>query len=576
MESLVTSRFISFFKKTVDIYRSLNPQKVLFLWGSLLLAILCFGSALVVFNTRFVIEIPARGGTLYEGLLGTPRFINPVLALSSLDKDLTTLVYAGLTKRDPSGNYVADLAESIVQSDDTLHYTITLKSWAKFHDGEKVTADDIMYTISMVQNPHIKSPHFLEWEGVSVEKISDTELQISLKQPYPLFMEVLSLGILPKHLWKNLSEEQFSLSDYNIHPVGAGPFSIKTIDTISGIPVRFTLASHKYYTLGRPYLDTLVLNTYDTEKALITAYNKGDIGRMYGLAPEDLSLVDRLDRTTILTSRLPRIFSIFLNANKAEFLTDKNVRKALSLVIDRDEIINTVYKGYATPITSPFPFDTTIGTSSEATTTDSLIQAQALIAQSKYFKNASSTPSITITTTNSPELRAIAELIKQKWETLGVKTQVLVYEPSDINQSVIKERDFQALLYGSLVAHPSDLYAFFHSSQRTYPGLNISGYASSKLDILLEDLRESTSSEEALSTYGDIKEEFNEETPGIFVYSPALIYLTKDKAETPIPVSILDSSGRFTLIEQWYINKEKVWKGTYYKSLITKLENILH
>ncbi len=566
----------SFLKKIRKIYSTLSPEKVLVVWGSLLVSACFFAAALIVINARFVMTIPTRGGELHEGLVGTPRFINPVLATSPQDKDLTALIYAGLTKRDKNGVYVPDIAETIEKSEDGLHYSITLKPIARFHDGEKVTADDILYTISLIQNPRIKSPHFIEWEAVTAEKISDTEINISLKQPFPLFMEALSIGILPKHLWKNLNEEQVSLSDYNIHAVGAGPFAIGNIDTISGIPVQFNLTSHKYYTLGRPYLDGILISMFDSDKALINAYNNGTIERVYGLAPDELSQVTKLSKSTIATSRLPRVFSIFLNPNKAEFLSDKNVRKALSLAIDRTAIIDTVYKGYALSLSDPFPFDSAEGGDPRTASTTTLDDAKALLATSKYFKNASSTHEITLTTTNSTELRNVAEMVKKNWESLGITTHVLVYEPSDINQSVIKERDFQALLYGSLINHPSDLFAFFHSSQRAYPGLNISGYVSAKLDKALSALRTAESGGESIPEYDDVKKEFQEETPGIFMYSPTLLYVSDDGAETPLATSLLDTSERFALSYTWYRNKERVWRGTYYKNAITKIENILH
>lgn len=553
-------------------YKTLSPEKVLVVWGTLFLAVVFFASACIVINSRFLVEVPALGGSISEGIVGTPRFINPVLAISPQDVDLTILLYAGLTKRDVDGDYIPDMAESITTSDDGLEYDIILKSKARFHDGTKVTADDIVYTVNLVQNPRIKSPQFIKWEGVRIEKVSDTEIKFYLKKAYPLFNEVLSLGILPKNLWKSLSDEQFSLSDYNIHPIGSGPFKIDSVSTVSGIPETYTLSSHKYYTLGRPYLDYITIHTYQNERQLIAALNSSEIDRVDSISPNSLSNVKNLSKAHIISGKLPRAFTIFLNPNKAEFLSDKNIRQALTLALDRGAIIDNVYKGYAVSLTTPYPFDTESGT-----TTSNIDLAKSYLAKSKYTKaNASTTFELNLVTTNSDEIRAVAEIVKSQWEAIGVKVNILVYEPSDINQTIIKDREFQSLLFGSFIGHPSDLYAFWHSSQRTYPGVNISGYVSQRLDKSLEVLRESNDTIALDNAYMAVKKEFAEENPGIFLYSPSLIYINKDQVVTPIPHSLLNASDRFALVHTWYKNKERVWGKSYYPNFISILQNFIH
>lgn len=571
---LSKKEILSRFSQLKSVYSTLSPEKVLMVWAGIFATILFWCSALIVINSRFLIEVPALGGSISEGIVGTPRFINPVLATSAQDLDLSSLIYAGLTKRDANGEYIPDMAEAITVSEDGLEYNVSLKSKARFHDGTKVTADDILYTINLVQNPRIKSPQFIKWEGVRVEKISDTELRFFLKKAYPLFNEVLSLGILPKNLWKNLSDEQFSLSDYNIHPIGSGPFAIDSIDSVSGIPETYTLTSHKYYTLGRPYLDRVTIHTYQNEKQLIAALNNGDIDRADSVSPNSLNTVKNLAKAHIVSAKLPRAFTIFVNPNKAEFLSDKNVRQGLSLALDRGAIIDTIYKGYAVSLVTPYPFDTDAGT-----TTANIELAKSYLAKSKYAKsnaNSSTTFELNLVTTNSDEIRAVADLVKSQWEAVGVKTNILVYEPSDINQSIIKDRDFQSLLFGSFIGHPGDLYAFWHSSQRAYPGVNISGYVSQRLDKSLEVLRESSDPIAIQNAYDLVKKEFEEENPGIFLYSPTLIYINSDTITSPLPNSLLNASDRFALVHTWYKNTERVWKKTYYSNFISIVQNIIH
>lgn len=553
-----------------SLYKSLSPERVIMFWVLLSLSVVFFFSSIVVYNTRFLIAVPTYGGTLREGIIGTPRFINPVLATSDQDKDLTSLVYAGITKKDIQGHTALDMAESVSESDDKLHYTVVLKKNAEFHDGTHVTADDIIYTVSLIQNPVIKSPHRIEWEGITIEKNSDTEFTFSLKKPFPLFMDILTLGILPKHIWKNLTEDQISLSDYNLHAIGSGPYSIKNITTNSGIPDTFTLAAHTKYTLGRPYIDTIIISTYQNEKYLLRAFENGDISRLYGITPEKIESM-KISKTAIHTSLLPRTFAVFFNPNKATMLSDKQVRLALQMAIDKQAIVDEVLHKYGKVINDPYPFDEDVTSS-----VYDVEKAQAMLTSSKLLKKASTTLEITLATANTDEMKKVAEMIKADWEKIGVHTTITVYEVSDLNQSVIKDRDFQALLFGTITQNPSDLYAFWHSSQRTYPGLNISNYVSKKLDTNLEILRTSEDELARISAYEDVKKEFAEEVPGIFLFAPSLIYITNDSITSPLPYYSFDNSSRFTLTENWYQYTDHVWPKTYYKPLLTLLENIIH
>lgn len=564
-----TSRLSLLETRIHTLYRSLSPERVLVLWGLMILSGILLFSALIAFNQRFLITTPSYGGSITEGIVGTPRFINPVLATSDQDKDLTSLVFAGLTKPDALGQIVNDMAESIIESDDQLRYDVVLKNSAKFHDGKPVTADDVMYTIGLIQNPTIKSPHRIEWEGVTIEKQSDREFTFSLKKPFPQFMNALSVGILPKHIWKNLTEEQISLSDYNIHAVGSGPYKIEKIATNSGIPEVFTLTSYKNYTLGRPYVDKLTITVYQNEKYLLQAFTKGEIDRLHGIASDKIADL-QVSPNAVHTSLLPRTFAVFFNPNKQSSLSDKQVRAALALAIDKQAIVESVLHNYGKVMSDPYPFD------EDPTVSEYDVEkARTLLANSKSFKKSGAL-SITLATANTEEMKKVAEMIKTYWAAIGVETTLAIYEVSDLNQSVIKDRDFQALLFGSITETPSDLYAFWHSSQRTYPGLNISNYVSKKLDANLETLRESEDEVARTKAYQEVKKEFKEEVPGIFLFAPSLIYITRDKVTTTLPVYSFDNASRFALAENWYRYTDHVWPKTYYKPFIQTLENLIH
>lgn len=569
-----TTRYIQKIDSTKNnvlrLYRSLSPEKVLLFWSFIAISVILFFSALVYFNSRFLITVPTYGGEIREGIIGTPRFINPVLAITEQDRDLTALVFAGLTKRNAEGLIILDMAESINETEDGLRYMTTIKDGTKFHDGAKVTADDIIYTIGVIQNPLIKSPRRIEWEGVTVEKNSDNQVTFILKKPFPLFMETLSIGILPKHIWKNLTEDQLSLSYFNTRAIGSGPYLVENIVTESGIPTKFTLQAYKNYTLGRPYIEKIIISTYQNEKYLMKAFTDKDVTRIHGISPEKVSTLS-VATSSVKTSLLPRTFAVFFNPNKSSNLSDKNVRAALQLAINKQAIVDQVLYQYGKVINNPYPFD-----NSNEGSEYNVEKAKELLIKSKVLKDASSTVEITLATANTDEMKKVAEMIKADWEKVGVIAIISIYDVSDLNQTVIKERDFQALLFGAITQSPSDLYAFWHSSQREYPGLNISNYVSKALDKNLEILRETKNENDRALAYDEVRKEFTEETPGIFLFSPSLIYITNDKNISPLPLYSYDNASRFALIESWYRYTNNVWPKAYYKPLLQVIQNSIH
>ena len=122
-------------------------------------------------NSFFMIEIPSNNGKLTEGLVGLPHTINPILAVTDVDRDISALVYSGLTTYK-DGAFIPDLAASSTISSDGLTYSFTLKSGLHFQDGTPLTTDDVAYTIQKIQDAALKSPLRADWKDVTVKVIS--------------------------------------------------------------------------------------------------------------------------------------------------------------------------------------------------------------------------------------------------------------------------------------------------------------------------------------------------------------------------------------------------------------------
>ena len=567
LRALVRERKIAGLEKVQNIFYTLSiTEKVLFLVFALVF-ISATLSLLGKTSARFSVDIPHDGGELTEGIIGTPRFINPLLATSDADRDLTSLVYSGLLRATPAGTFVPDLAETFTISPDGLTYTFVINKKSVFHDGTPVTAEDVKFTIEKAQESALKSPRRVNWEGVTIQKAENQTIVFSLKQPYAPFISNLTLGILPKHLWQSLESDQIPFSSLNVNPVGSGPYKIsKVIRSSDGIPNEVILSAYSQYTLTKPHINTLYFKFFANEKALISALSDGVVESASNITPTGAASIK--DITPILYAPLTRVFGIFFNQNENEVLAHKEVRKALGLSIDKDYIVTNILQGYASRTDSPLPLRDNTTVSSQGTST----AASDLLTKAKWKKNpttkvfelkgktSSTTLSLSLSTANIPELVAAANKIESDWSALGAKVDVQVFEPTDLNQGVIRPRKYEALLFGLVTGRNSDLYPFWHSSQRNDPGLNIALYTNTKADKALERMRTATSTNYIATQYALFKKELDTDTPAIFLWSPDFIYAIPKKLRGVSLGEITTSSDRFSGVEKWYVETDTVWK----------------
>jgi peptide/nickel transport system substrate-binding protein len=527
---------------------------------------------LVRVNDAFLVKVPIRGGTLTEGVVGNPRFINPVLALSQADKDMTSLVYSGLLKANPNGSLVNDLADTIDISPDSLTYKIHIKPGAHFQDGIPVSADDVVFTIQKITDSNLKSPLFGDWAGVSVAAIDNETVTFTLKSPYAPFINNLTLGILPKHIWQNVTDDEFSFSQFNSLPVGSGPYKIENVERDSGgIPNYYQLEPSEGGS-GAPYIAHLVFHFYPSEESLVNAYEAGDIQSLAGISPENAEALKKLG-ANVLAAPLPRIFAVFYNQGQNKALLDPAVRKALDLGTPKEDIVKKILGGYGTAVDAPLPPDLYSWTGTRATTSDyavRLLSAQNILANAGWTKNASGvlvkksksgtiTLSFTLSTSDNPELKATADILKEAWTNLGADVDIQIFDSGDLNQNVIRPRHYDALLFGEVVGRAIDVYPFWHSSERNDPGLNIALYANSKVDKALEAARSETDPKKREADYKTFATEIATDMPADFLYTPSFLYVVP-KTVSEVNLGKLGSpEDRFLGIQNWFIETDNVW-----------------
>lgn len=523
----------------------------------------------------YLILVPTTGGALTEGVVGNPRFINPVLAISEADRNLTTLLYSGLVRITPQSEIINDLAEEVTVSLDRRIYTVRILEDARFHDGLPVLADDVIFTVQKITNPSIKSPRRGNWDGIVVEKIDEKTVSFTLTQAYTPFIYNLTVGILPKHIWKNVSDDEFSFSQFNTLPIGSGPYKVERVERNSGgIPNLYKLISFENVSNKAPFIKNLVFRFYPSEIALIEAYNTYEVESISGISPEKI-LELTTDKSRVISSPLPRVFAVFFNQNQSKVLLNKEVRQALNLASPKEKIIERVLGGYGIAIDGPLPAGIYSWTSileNKLSFDERLEEAKELLAKSGWQANEETgvlekkstsgtiALSFSISTGDAPELRQVANELVVAWEKLGAKIDVLVFETGELNQNVIRPRNFDALLFGEVVGRDTDLYPFWHSSQRTDPGLNIALYANSSADKYLDNARSAQSPAVIEESYKAFAKELARDVPAIFLYTPSFLYVVPEKIEAISLDSLTVSQDRFLGIRDWYIETDKVWK----------------
>lgn len=523
-------------------------------------------------SKSFLMDVPVDGGILIEGAIGSPRFINPVLAITRADNDLNALTHSGILRLSSEGTLVNDLAESVTVSDDGRVYNIVLRQDSYFHDGTRVKAEDVAFTIGLIQKSALKSPLYGNWNGVVVEVIDTYELNFVLDSPYSPFMENLTVGILPKHIWSILSEEELPFSQRNIEPVGSGPYQVeRVVRNSAGLISEYELKATSDQGQSAK-IDRIIIRFYQNEEAILNALKEGEINSTSYLSDRSLSSLEK-GSYKFISEPLPRVFSIFFNQNRNPALRDQSARAALEILIDREEIISQVVNGYGSPAYSPVPpgwIDSLETPDDQLTREDRLAAAREILESNGWTQGSNGrwiktidgvdTPLLfTVRSANDSLFEKIASNLSLSWQELGIESTFEFYEQSDLVQTVIRPRNYQALLFGVDLGRSLDFYPFWHSGSREDPGLNVSLYANITVDRLVTELRTATSTEAKRELIEEFVIVMERDKPAISIFAPSFEYIVHPNINTAQMKHIQKPSERFSNIVDWHMNESSVW-----------------
>lgn len=435
-----------------------------------------------------------------------------------------------------------------------------------WHDGEKLSAEDVFFTYSILKDSSYNSLLRQSFIGVEVQLVDEYTVVFSLKNPYVGFLNNLTVGILPKHVWENIAPEKFALAEYNLHPIGSGPYLFSDIQKDKdGNILTLKLSAFKNYYDQVPYVSKFTFNFYPEDSAMIEAYNKKEIMGMGSIPPENIKDIKNGKSTNIRELVMPRYFSVFFNQTKSVVLADDEVREALDKSVDRKKIIEEVLYGKGIPLSSPFfPqmnfFDVELKENADLEGAKKTLDEAGwkMNEGEKVRKKENVSLEFELVTTDWPELMRTAEILKKQWESIGAIVNVKTLSVSDLQQNYIKNREYDSLLFGQAINFNPDFYSFWHSSQKQDPGLNLSLLDNKDADGILESVRQEPDESKRIEEYKKFQEILSEENPAVFLYTRYYLYPTNTKLKGAETHNIDSPEQRFSDVNKWYVKTERV------------------
>ena len=527
---------------------------------------------------RITVPVPSIGGSYTEGVIGDPHTINPIYASHDTDRDISRLVFSGLLTYNGSGVIEPDLADHVDISPDGKIYTVTLKKNLQWHDGEAITADDVIFTVHTIQNGQFRSPLRSDWQGVSVEKIADDTLRFSLRAPYAPFIENLTLGIIPQHVWQNVTPDQAPLHEANLKPVGSGPYQFDQLkQNKDGSISWYQIVRNAHYHRSGPYIQKIVFQFFKSEDETYSAWRRGIIDGYGGMSPVHNVGVNP-DKSLLLSLAMPRVFGIFFNPKRASQLEDIRVRQAIASAIDRNEIAQAQRQNKAIPAEGPLPWLSSPAASPVYPHDPD--RARSLLKQAgwkdlngdgllektstkkiKGKQQAATTPlRFTLTTSDWPDLVQTGTILQRQLKEVGIDLVIEKKSYQDLQSSIIRPRNFEMLLFGQVYGYEADPFAFWHSSQIKDPGLNITFFSDKKVDKILEDIRKTNDPKIRNSAYRNFSDIIVKNLPAVFLFSQDYFYVLPTDIQGVSPVKISLPSDRFNEINAWYRSMTRTFK----------------
>ncbi len=509
--------------------------------------------------------VPDLGGTYVEAVVGNPSYLNPILLqFNQIDRDLTSLIFSGLTRFDDSGQLVPDLAERWEIGDGGKSYLFRLRKDVRWHDHTPFTADDVVFTVKAIQADGFPGSSEVAdlWRDVAVQQLDDFTVRFTLKAPFASFLEYTTMGILPRHLYLDTLGKALATNPYNLKPIGTGPFRLTKISS-EGI----TLEPAADYYGPAAHLSQLRFKFYPDYTTALAGLEKGEVDGMPYLDPQDVARFASSQQLQVYSTPDYLKYSVlFLNTTSSLF-KDKLLRQAVSYGINKDRIIQSVLNGQGLPGKGPispssWAYDPKLGGYEFDPR-----KAEALLDSAGWRdsngdgireKDGTQLSFVVLTNDNRKRIK-VGELVAEDLRRIGFKAEVQAAGWTDLLRDFLAPRAFAAALAEEwlLTADP-DVYSLWHSSQIDNAGFNFSGLRNAQIDTLLETARGAADKTQRQQLYSQFQALWADEAPAVVLYYPTFNWVVSRSIKNVRLGYMVDGSSRFRNVAEWYTKTKLV------------------
>lgn len=511
------------------------------------------------FNKNTVLQ-PKTGGEYVEGIIGTPRTANPLLANSTAELDLARLTHRGLLSHDSNGNLIGDLAQNWEVSSDLKTYTVILRPNLHWSDGESLTALDAIFTFQSLYDANQNSVWSRSLRDIKITNEGAFKIIFTLKEPYYYFPHTLTLGLIPSHIWKNIPPAQWLTAEASLKPIGSGPYRFKNLNynPMGGLK-SYVLEANPFTHTKTPHLIKITLRFYNDTPSILEALQQKTINGVGGVTIQNGTNSHKFNTYSLI---LPQYTAIFYNSQTNELFKNKFIRQGLSYAINRSLLVKEYLKNQSIPARGPFTWGEEKTQTSKYSSYFNLEKAKESFAnagfirtdKAKFYTKNEQTLEFILTLANQTELTIVAKALKQQLSEVGVKVDLNLVDPTSFYSDVIKTRNYQALLAKKIIGLEPDLYPFWHSSQSSAPGLNLANWQNREADRLLTEARQTADNKIRLEKYIRFQEILSEESPATFIYSANYNYIMDKDIKNVLGNIIGEPADRFNNLEDWYRN----------------------
>jgi peptide/nickel transport system substrate-binding protein len=511
---------------------------------------------------------PEQGGVFTEGLVGSLGRLNPLLDWNnSADRDVDRLLFSGLVRFDERGLPQADLAESWGVSQDGNIYNFTIRSNAVWHDGTPVTSDDVIFTIEMIKSAGSLYPQDIKdlWGRVEITQLNEKNLKFTLPEPFVPFLDYLTFGVVPKHLLESIPPGQMETAEFNLSPVGTGPYMFDHIIVENGQIVGVVLSISQNYYGAEPFIEQVVFRYYETSADAFDAYRQGDVFSVSQITPDILQAALEEPNLLFYTSRLPQMGFVLFNLTSPDvaFLQDVAVRRALMLGLNRPNIINSVMQGQAFVSNSPILpgswayFDGTEHFEYDPDAAIALLKSEGYVIPSTGgdVRSKDGIPlAFTMVHPDDAIHTQIAQAIQTQWERIGVRVDLQPQPYDQLVLTTLASRSFQAALVDlNLSRSPDpDPYPFWHQAEAV-GGQNYTGWDSRPASEYLEQARVTADYSLRARLYRNFQVVFSKELPALPLYIPVYSYGVDSQVQGVQAGPLYEPSDRLNTFTRWFL-----------------------